>query len=320
MEPRLHQRLQIHGHHRLRDPVGDRGHAEHTDPAAMRLGDLHRPDRGRKVGPRAHPIPDPVEVVLQIGLELVQRLPIHSRGTLVGLDLPLRLPDQLLGNRERLVLGLWHVHPRFLPGLTPRLNEMDIPGEPAPSLHPHPSEQGLHSYYGPVRQRAPHRYSMPSVSASARSLSRPWGLRPRTPFRRSPSHVPCKSRRPGSRRLYAGHHLAKYTGTRQAHLEGKLRTPDFDANSNLITTPQQRTPDRALPDRALLERLPGPHLTRSRRAFSLVAHHDGLQPTQHQGGLAPAPAGRRWRANKPPSLAQHRLWMKSSTRLLLQRS
>ena len=230
MEPGLHQRLQLHGHHRLRDPIGDRRHTQQTDPTAMRLRDLDRPDRGRKVGPRAHPIPDPVEVILQIGLELVQGLPIHSRGTLVGLDPPLRLPDQLLGNRKRLVLGLWHVHPRFLPGLTPRLTEMDIPGEPAPSLHPHPSEQVLHSYYEPVRQRAPHRYSMPSVSASARSLLRPWGpTSPGRPYRRSPSHVPCKSRRPGSRRLYAGHHLAKNTGTRQAHLEGKARTLDFDA-------------------------------------------------------------------------------------------
>jgi len=32
---------------------------------------------------------------------------------------------------------------------------MDIPGEPAPSLHRHPSEQRLLGYYGPVRQRAP---------------------------------------------------------------------------------------------------------------------------------------------------------------------
>ena len=32
---------------------------------------------------------------------------------------------------------------------------MDIPDEPAPSLDPHPSEQELHRYYEPVRQRAP---------------------------------------------------------------------------------------------------------------------------------------------------------------------
>jgi len=40
---------------------------------------------------------------------------------------------------------------------------------------PTSSGQGLHSYYGPVRRRAPHRYSVPSVSTSARSLSRPGG-------------------------------------------------------------------------------------------------------------------------------------------------
>jgi len=50
-------------------------------------------------------------------------------------------------------------------------------------------------------------------------------------------------------------------------------------------------PPRIFPDRALLERLPGPHLTRSRRAFSLDAHHDSLQLTQLQGGLTPTPAG-----------------------------
>src|ERR1019366_7816800 len=68
-------------------------------------------------------------------------------------------------------------------------------------------QQGLHSYYGPVRQRTPHRYSVPTVSASARSPSRPTGPTlpvERPPYRRSPSHVPCKSSRPGSRRLCAG--------------------------------------------------------------------------------------------------------------------
>jgi hypothetical protein len=46
---------------------------------------------------------------------------------------------------------------------------------------------------------------------SARSLSPPVELSPQArtaAFDASPSHVPCKSRRPGSRRLYAGHHLA----------------------------------------------------------------------------------------------------------------
>jgi len=42
------------------------------------------------------------------------------------------------------------------------VDRIDIPGEPAPSLHPHPSEQELHHYYEPVRQRAP----QPVLSAS----------------------------------------------------------------------------------------------------------------------------------------------------------
>jgi hypothetical protein len=69
---------------------------------------------------------------------------------------------------------------------------------------------------------------------------------------------------------------------------GKLN-PRFRCHLNL-STPQRRHPAQA-PAPGALERLPDPHLTQSSRAFSLVAHHDGLQPTQHQGGLAPAPAG-----------------------------
>ena len=65
VKPMVRPFLQMPGHDRLRDPVGDRRHAQHADPAAVRLGDLHRPDRGRQVGPRAHPIPDLVEVVPQ---------------------------------------------------------------------------------------------------------------------------------------------------------------------------------------------------------------------------------------------------------------
>src|SRR5215218_6396261 len=42
------------------------------------------------------------------------------------------------------------------------VERIDIPDRPAPSLHPHPSKQGPRRYYGPVRQRAPRRYSVPS--------------------------------------------------------------------------------------------------------------------------------------------------------------
>jgi hypothetical protein len=92
--------------------------------------------------------------------------------------------------------------------------------------------------------------------------SRDPGCNPTPPYRRSPSHVPCKSRRPGSRRLYAGHHLARNAGTRQAHLGRKTRPPDFDAISNPFDASTAHA-HQTKSNQALLERLPGPHLTRS---------------------------------------------------------
>src|ERR1019366_5295103 len=187
--------------------------------------------------------PDLVEVVPRIGLELLEILPVHSRRALVRLDPPPRLPDHQLGNRKRLLFGPWHVaSPR--PRTLAPVERIDIPDQPAPSLHPHPSKQGSHRYYGPVRQRAPR----PVLNASGfrrwHAPSRdPW--RPAGPdgrFRRSPSHVPCQSRRPGSRRLHAGHHLASHRDARQAHHGRTTKSPAFDANSIVLTTPQQRTP------------------------------------------------------------------------------
>jgi hypothetical protein len=132
------------------------------------------------------------------------------------------------------------------------------------------------------------------------------GLRPRSPYRRSPSLVPCKSRRPGSRRLHAGHHLARTQAPARLLPKDIQRPPVSMPPHEPLRRLNSARPTRT-PGRTLLERLPGPHLTQSSRAFSPIAHHDSLQLTQHQGGLAPTPAGRRWRANKPPSLAQHRL-------------
>src|SRR5215218_755420 len=167
VKPVVRPRLQMHGHDRLRDPVGDRRHAQHSDTRAVRFGDLDRLDRGWKVRPRAHPVPDLVEVVCKIGLERPEILPVHFWRALVGLDPPPRLPDHQLGNHKRLVFGLWHVR-SLPPAASAPVVRSDIPDQPAPWLHRHPSKQRLHGYYGPVRQRAPPRYSMPPVSAVGR--------------------------------------------------------------------------------------------------------------------------------------------------------
>ncbi len=122
-------------------------------------------------------------------------------------------------------------------------------------------------------------------ACSARSLSRSLDLRSRSPYRRSPSPVPCKSRRSGSRRLYAGHRLARSRAPARL-IPRANETLGFDA-----ICPFRRLNDDARADLgpSALERLPDPHLPGSSPAFSLDAHHDGLQPTQHQGGLAPTP-------------------------------
>jgi len=87
--------------------------------------------------------------------------------------------------------------------------------------------EALHSYYEPVRQRTPRRYSVPhGFRRPGRSLSPPT---PGQPYRGTPSHVPRKSSRPGSRRLHAGHHLAgKRTPSRL--IPGLSTGPGSDAS------------------------------------------------------------------------------------------
>jgi len=93
MEPWFRHLLQVHGHDRLGQAVCDRGRTEQTFPYAMRLRRLNALHRWLKVAPRRHPVPNPIEVVLQIGLEVREGLPIHSRGTLVRRTSPVRLPQ-----------------------------------------------------------------------------------------------------------------------------------------------------------------------------------------------------------------------------------
>ena len=98
----------------------------------------------------------------------------------------------------------------------------------------------------------PHRYSTPhSFCCSTHSLSPPVtfpGLR--SPYRHTPSHVPCSSRRPGSRRLHTGHHLASKRAP--ARLFPKFYIyPGFDVVSCFSMLHQ----------RIAFARLPDPRLT-----------------------------------------------------------
>jgi hypothetical protein len=131
--------------------------------------------------------------------------------------------------------------------------------------------------------------------------------RPGWPYRRSPSPVPCKSRRPGSRHLHAGHHLARNAGTRQAHHEGSRRTPAFDA----IQTFRRVNGGAHRSRRFWNVFLVPPDAMPPQPRLSLIAHHDGLQPTRHQGGLAPTPQGRRRSTAVKDALLQPHLLQRS---------
>src|SRR6266542_3554731 len=127
VEHRLHHRLQHHLHDRLRNSIGNRGNAEWTH-AAVSFRYLDEPHRRREVRARRHPIPDLVQVPLQIFFECRQRLAIHARCTAVRLHPLIRFPNALL----RHVVGLRLRH-RLLPSLVGlRLQ----PDRRAPSLHP----------------------------------------------------------------------------------------------------------------------------------------------------------------------------------------
>src|SRR5512132_141859 len=98
----------------------------------------------------------------------------------------------------------------------------------------------------------PHRYSTPhSLCCSTPSLSPPVtfpGLR--SPYRHTPSHVPCSSRRPGSRRLHTGHHLASKRAPARLFPKFYLY-PGFDVVSCFSMLHQ----------RIAFARLPDPRLT-----------------------------------------------------------
>ena len=128
VEHGLHQRLQDHLHDRLRHAIGDRRNAERAR-AAVVLRDLDEPHGRWKVRARRHPIPDLVEIALQVLLERRQRLAIHARSTAVRLHPLVRFPDELLRNVVRLCLR--HRLLPLLVGQRPRLESR------APSLHPH---------------------------------------------------------------------------------------------------------------------------------------------------------------------------------------
>ena len=82
-EDRIKVWLQPHLHRRLRNPVGNRRNAQYPDATCL-LWNRHGLDRRWKVAAGAHAIPDQVQVVAQLPLELLDRLGVDPRRPLVG--------------------------------------------------------------------------------------------------------------------------------------------------------------------------------------------------------------------------------------------
>jgi hypothetical protein len=126
---------------------------------------------------------------------------------------------------------------------------------------------------------------------------------PRAGLSRRFPPVPCRSRRPGSRRLHAGHHLARQRAPARL-IPGSVRHPGFDVTCicfDTSTANRLRSPSRSPPDTS---HAPFPHRSpRSRRRSRSMWRFEA------------SPAGRLRRADNPSSPAQHRF-----TKLYLHRT
>ena len=110
MEFRLHGFLQPVRGHGLRDSVRESGHAENPGPRAMRFRYFHRFHRRRKVAAGGHPVPDLIEITLQISLEVLDGLLIHPWRALVGFHFQPGIPHLLLRYLERLACRFLLAH------------------------------------------------------------------------------------------------------------------------------------------------------------------------------------------------------------------
>src|SRR5271157_6053847 len=252
VEPGFHLWLHDHLDHCLRHAVGNGRNAERAR-AAVVLRYLDEPHGWRMVRTRRHPIPDLMQVALQVLLECRQGHAVHARSAAVRLHPLVGFPDELLRNAVRLCL-----RHRLLPsrvGQHPQLESR------VPSLRPHYQASSL------LRTRPPLR------PASVLGASRVFRLAISLSIGATGSHVPHKSLSLVSRRLHAGRRSA----SRQASSElrprpttgawFRRRSNAFDTSSTVHSrSSYQRTPDEfssPFPQRSL----PQPLCRRSLRWF-----------------------------------------------------
>ena len=111
VEHRLQIRLQVASGDLLGDTVGDRRNAQRAR-ATVCLRNIDPPYRRRKIAPRRQPVPQLVEVVRKISLEVCDRLSVYSSRSLVGLHTFEGFPDFPFEDVER-IFGTWLQAPSF---------------------------------------------------------------------------------------------------------------------------------------------------------------------------------------------------------------
>src|ERR1039457_64518 len=148
MEQGFQNRLEIPFGHSLGDSVGDCGNSQRPR-FSFAFADVHPTHRQRHVAARRHPIPEPIEIVFQISVELFDRLLVAPCRTPIRLDSLICLPHFALCNTKWLCFI--HAGPPFA-GCPRNKAEQRRPFGPVPL-------QNLRPYYERLRPCAPPRYS-----------------------------------------------------------------------------------------------------------------------------------------------------------------
>ena len=258
MEVRFHHRLQDHLHDRLRHAIGDRRNAQGARAAAL-LRYLDEPHGRREVRARRHPIPDLVEVALQV----LSRMPPatrHPRPQRHGSPSPAGTPPRRVASECRKALPQAPAPPiagwptssagssgPFAPPALPGFVATTSPSAPAPRI-------GTRLLMGSTTWRSP--------LASRRQV-------PTFRTRACAGLTPSSCRSP----------LGQSAGILPSFVPGQQLEPGFDDVPTLSTRHQRFT----------RVRLPSAHLTGCSRLFR-NAHHPGHWTDAACGGLDPDPA------------------------------
>ena len=148
MEQRFQNRLEIPFGHRLCDSIRDSGNSQRPR-FSFALADVHPTHWQRHIAARRHPIPESIEIVFQVPVELFDRLIIDACRAPICLDSLVCLPHFALCNTKRLCFI--HAGPPFA-GCPRNKAEQRRPFGPVPL-------QNLRPYYERLRPCAPPRYS-----------------------------------------------------------------------------------------------------------------------------------------------------------------